>query len=220
LKEVKAGLCFVFLVLCAVSMRAQQNDWLVVPGERLGPIPSDITRAGLERLFGNAQVRDQPVESGEGPEQGTVVFPETPGATLGIFWRDSRMVRVMICNQSDDLFCRWHTKDGVSLGTSLERLEALNGRAFQISWREEGGWFINSWRGGRMAGILGDGPNNRLGLRLGVSIPSEGPTPQQRGLFDEIDALKRLPLSSDPAGRKLHPVVGIMVLDFMLTTGR
>ncbi|MGA3190139.1 MAG: hypothetical protein ABSF22_23780 [Bryobacteraceae bacterium] len=99
---------------------------------------------------------------------------------------------------------------------SLEQLEKLNGRAFQISWREEGGWVITSWQGGKLAGILGAGPNNQLRLRLGVYMPPEGPTPQRRKLFDAIDALKRPPLSSDPAVRQLQPTVSEKWLDVIV----
>jgi hypothetical protein len=117
LKEVNAALCFVFLVLCAACVRAQQNDWLVVPGERLGPIPSSITRAGLDQLLGKDRVHDQPVDSGEGPEPATVVFSETPGAALAIFWRDNRTVRdVMICYRLEDRPCKWHARGGVRGG--------------------------------------------------------------------------------------------------------
>jgi hypothetical protein len=70
--------------MCAVSGWAQQNDWLIVPGERLGPITSSMTRADLVRLFGKAQVRDEMFDPAEGPGLATVVFPKTPGRELVI----------------------------------------------------------------------------------------------------------------------------------------
>jgi len=96
---VRTALRFIFPILWAVSAEAQQNDWLIVPGERLGPIPTSITRAGLERLLGKANVHDQPVETGEGPWPGTVIFSQPPpGGALAIIWRDSRTIMsVMIC---------------------------------------------------------------------------------------------------------------------------
>jgi hypothetical protein len=138
-------------------------------------------------------------------------FSETPGAALAIFWRDDRTVRdVMICYRPEDHPCRWHAKDGISLGTSLERLEKLNGRAFQIS-REGDTWGgVMSWRGGRLAIVLGDGANKKLGLGLYFRYPPRAYTPQQRRLLDEIDALKRHPYSSDLAIRKLHLTVTSM----------
>jgi hypothetical protein len=81
----KPKLPFALVVLCAVSALAQQNDWLIVPGKRLGPITSDVTRADLDRLFDKASVKDKPVDSGEGPELATVVFPKMPAAGIAIF---------------------------------------------------------------------------------------------------------------------------------------
>jgi hypothetical protein len=217
LETVKAALRFFFLSLWAFCVPAQQNDWLVVPGERLGPISSTVTRAGLERLLGKANIRDQKVDSGEGQEPATVVFPEKPGATLAIFWRDSGAIRdVIMCYQRDDHFCKWHTKEGVSLGTSLEQLEKLNGRPFEFTpWGSDVGGNIVSWQGGRLAGVLGEGVNNRLWLTLDFPVSSHGFTRKQRSLLDEIDALKRGPLSSDLAVRQLQPVVSGMRLVVM-----
>lgn len=208
---------FVLVVLCAVVLQAQQNDWLIVPGERIGPIPTSVTRAGLDRLLGKDKVHDQLVDRGDGPEPGTVVFSETPGAALAIFWRDSRTVNdVRICYRPEDSPCRWHTKDDIILGTSLERLEALNGRAFEMT--REGSWgAVTSWRSGRLAEVLGDGVNNRLRLRLGFRHPPEGYTAQQRRLVNEIDARKRDPLSSDLAVRQLQLFVSNMWLDCTIT---
>jgi hypothetical protein len=206
---------FVLVVLCAAFLHAQQNDWLIVPGERLGPIPTDITRAGLDRLLGKDKVHDQEVDTGEGPEPVTVVFSETPGAALAILWRDSRTIRqVMICFPPEDHPCKWHTKDGISFGISLDRLEKLNGRAFQIEpWGSDiGGWVI-SWQGGKLA--TRDGPNNSLGLRLDFPTTSGGSTPRQQRLLDD---LKRHLLSSDLSGLQLHSVVIEMTLGVVVTT--
>ena len=82
----KTTLLVAIVILCAVAGLAQQNDWVIVPGKRLGPITPDTSRTDLERLLGKGKVRDQPVETGEGPEPGTVVFPDEPDAALAILW--------------------------------------------------------------------------------------------------------------------------------------
>ena len=209
----KAALRLIFPILWAVSLRAEQNDWLIVPGERLGPIRSDVTRAGLDRLFGKAQVRDEMFDPAEGPGLATVVFPETLGATLVISWRDKRIDRVMICHGyrpvvADD-FCKWHTQGGITFGTSLERLETLNGRAFQISSAQgEGQGYVTSWEGGKLAKSLGERTGSQLWLQLSMrKSPTTANTSEQRSLFDEMYALKRPPLSTDPAVRQLKLVV-------------
>jgi hypothetical protein len=198
-------------ILCATFGMAEQNDWLLVPGKRLGPIRSDATRADLDRLFGKTNVQDRPVDTGEGEEDATVVFPNVPTAALAIFWQDDRMVRVMVCYQREASPCKWHTENGVSLGTSLQQLEKLNGRAFQIEpWGYHLDGNISSWLGGKLASIFG------WQLRLGLYF-REGPTsdsPQQVKLLDEINRQKRSPLSSDLAVRQLRPTVVRMRMDF------
>ncbi len=195
------------------SARSQTNDWLIVPGKRLGPITADTTRADLDHLFAKAIVQDQPVDSGEGPEPATVVFPKLPTSALAIFWRDNRMDRVMICYQRARS-CKWHTQSGVSLGTSLNQLEMLNGRALQIEpWGSDVGGNITSWRGGRLTDVFGDGENNGLWLTVDSQESPGGATPEQSRSLDALSRQKRL-LSSDPAVRQLHPTVTRMRLVF------
>jgi hypothetical protein len=205
-----------FVILWAVSVRAQENDWLIVPGERLGPITSSMTRADLVRLFGKAQVRDEMDDPAEGPGLATLVFPKTPGSELIISWGKKRMSRVMICTEPGDVPCKWHAGGGITIGTSLERLETLNGRAFQIAPEQgEGQGYVTSWQGGKLAGSLGEGTGRKLWVQLGVRYPSTGSTYEQRRLFDEMYALKRPPLSSDPAVGQLKLVV--VQMDFVFT---
>jgi hypothetical protein len=205
----------ILVMLCAASAMAQQNDWLIVPGKRLGPITSDTNRADLDRLFGKVSVHDQPVDSGEGPEPATVVFPKMPTATLAIFWQDGRIDRVMVCYQRETGPCKWHTENGVSLGTSLQKLETLNGRAFQIQpWGSDVGGNISSWRGGKLARLFGEGESRQLLLTVYFQETPKGLTPEQGKLLDEIDRQKRSPLSNDLAVRQLRPTVTRMELVF------
>jgi hypothetical protein len=216
----KTNLSFGLAILYAAFALAQQNDWLIVPGKRLGPVTSNTTRADLDRMFGRSSVQDQPVDSGEGPEPATVVFSEIPTAALAFFWRDGRLDRVMVCYQDETGPCKWHTESGVSLGTKVRQLETLNGRAFQIEpWVSDVGGNISSWREGKLAGVFGEGENRQVLLTVGWHEPSNGPTPQQRKLEDEIDRQERAPLSSDLAVRRLQPRVTHMMLVFRTASG-
>ncbi len=114
----KIGLSFAVSVLCAASALAQSNDWHIVPGKRIGPITPDTTRADLDRVFGKNEVRDQAVDTGEGPEPATVIFPRTPASALAILWFHDRIGRVLVCYQRQAGQCKWHTENGVSIGTS------------------------------------------------------------------------------------------------------
>jgi hypothetical protein len=124
------------------------------------------------------------------------------------------MSGAMICTEPGDVPCKWHTEAGITLGTSLERLEMLNGRVFQIAPEQgEGQGYVTSWQGGKLAKSLGERTGRKLWLQLNIrKSPTSAITSEQRNLFDEMYALKRPPLSSDPAVRQLKLVV--MGMDF------
>jgi hypothetical protein len=211
----KTVISFALVMLCAASALAERNDWVIVPGKRLGPITSNTTRADLNRLFGNANVRDLPVDTGEGPEQATVVFPKNPSAGVAIFWQDNRIDRAMVCYRHKTGQCNWHTENGVSIGTSLRQLESLNGRPFQMeAWGSDVGGNITSWQRGNLAAVFGEGERNQLRLGMIWQEPQRGPTLEQRTLEDKINGQKRSPLSSDLTVRRLHPAVARMMLIF------
>lgn len=221
---------FVLAILFSAMVVAQENDWLIVPGKRIGPIDPDTSRADLDRIFGKENVRDQDIDDGEGgPLHATLVFPNETAASLAILWqyRRNRIAEVDICHswypRDPYLFptCKWHTVDGVSLRTSLEKLEALNGRAFQLNqWGTDAGpGGIRSWLGGRLSVYERNEKKGGLGLALGVQVTRNGLTEQQSKLYDSIQPEKGTPdrgvmLSSDRAVRGLHPIVYFMVLHF------
>ena len=202
------------LVAVFVGFAAAQNDWTIIPGKRLGPIVATTSRADLERLFGKSNVEDKPVDTGEGPEPATVVFGRDPSAALALLWRDNLIDRVLVCYESQFGPCKWHTGSGISLGTTLARLEALNGHAFVAEpWGSDVGGNITSWEGGKLARELGDGGDFQLLLTLYYKASTSGPTSRQREALTEIDRQRRA-FSSDPAMRTLSPLVNRMVVFF------
>jgi hypothetical protein len=221
------------LVLAALAV-AQQNDWLIVPGQRIGPITANTGRADLERMFGKANIRDQNVDYGEGDiRPGTMVYPGKPTALLTIFWPSerinnrlvqnrSRIGTITICNALyyETPACKWHTAEGVTLGTSLEKLESLNGRPFQIIvWRfGEGGGLLFSWQGGRLSQAM-----KFLRLDLEPRVEREGWSSDQKRLEDSIKIVTQTleggggvdtMSSNDPSVMALRPRVAEMVLGF------
>ena len=87
------------LYALAISAFAQNNDWRIVPGERIGPVTAATTRADLPRLFPGAPAKDDEIELAEG-----VLEPATQIADLSIVWsakeRDAHPARVFICRRA------------------------------------------------------------------------------------------------------------------------
>ena len=73
---------------------------------------------------------------------------------------------------------------------------------------------ITSWRGGKLAGVFGDGENNGLWLAVDFQETPSGATPEQSKLLAALYRQKRGPLSSDLAMRQLRPTVTRMTLIF------
>ncbi len=97
------------------SAAAANNDWLIVPGQRVGPITPRTTRADLVRIFGAKNVQDDEIEITDGDrESGTKLFADQPTSGLAILWKDdapdSHIRRIIFCDASEPLTsCKWHT---------------------------------------------------------------------------------------------------------------
>lgn len=80
--------------LCLAADAQELSDWLIVPGESVGPITAMTSEAILEELFGPGNVESIEVYMGEGfTEPGTAVYPEEPTKRIEVVWRsDSRTV--------------------------------------------------------------------------------------------------------------------------------
>lgn len=206
-----AGRFATILTLEAVCLVAGDNDWLIVPGKRLGPITATSTHADLIRVFGAKNVVEADVTvGGDEPEPGTIVLGDAPEQKLAVIWsEDGHVHSVAIC-QEEKLNCRWHTADGISLGTSLKALERLNGRSFQFygfGW--DYGGAVVSWEDGKLErlepGICG-------ALDLTLDVTGAMP-PEKRKIYDELQGEVEFS-SSDPPAQALAPAVVSMTLAF------
>jgi hypothetical protein len=130
---------------------AQKNDWLIVPGQRVGPVTAATTRAGLEVIFGKENVQDRNLDISEGPEAATVVFGDDGSAALAITWDRERVSTIHICFATQTGPCRWRTASGIRLGLPIQELQKLNEKAFQVSgYGSDGGGAVMSWRHGSL----------------------------------------------------------------------
>ena len=145
------GLMAVLLLLVACAAAQQKNDWLIVPGQRVGPVTAATTRAELDTLFGKENVRDGSYEGGDAPEAATVVFGNDSSASLAVTWSNERVSAVYVCPQTKTGPCRWRTASGIRIGLAIRELERLNGKGFQMGgYGFNSGGAVKNWRKGAL----------------------------------------------------------------------
>jgi hypothetical protein len=158
----RASRCIVILAgVWSVSMWGQSppaaNDWVIVPGVRVGPITATSVPEDLRRLFPADTVEDDEIELDEGMLQpATLVFKKTPSEALAISWNgkgpQAHPKQIYICFGRRRGPCRWQSSGGIKVGTRLSELTAMNGKPFTVSgfgWNYGGN--VLSWEGGALA---------------------------------------------------------------------
>src|SRR5262245_16371737 len=203
------------LALCACTLtlvtavshspRAAEPDWLIVPGQRAGAVHATSTQEQLIGAYGPTGVQAERIELGEGmTAPGTVLFAADSLQRLEVLWQDTiahaRPARLVLRGTKS----RWHLPKGISLGTTLQGLERLNGREFVLAgfgW--DYGGVILDWGGGALAQEL---PGVTLFLDPGAD---QYGTPAYRDVLGDRDYR-----SSIPAMQKLDPRVREINIDF------
>jgi hypothetical protein len=122
-----------------------------------------------------------------------------------ITWRDTvgRRLPARLILRGDST--RWSVAEGITLGTTLEELERLNGRPFTLAgfgWDYAGA--VTDWRGGRLATPLG------CCVKVYLEPPSSAQTdPAYNSVLGDRD------YSSDlDAMHRLKPTVQQIFIDF------
>lgn len=207
--------CFLILPCFAA---AQTNDWLIVPGERVGPISAQTVRADVSRSFAPNAIEDDAIELDEGIVQpATLISKGVASESLAIIWNGkdpgAHPKQIFLCRGRRRGECRWHTASGISDGTRLSELESLNGKPFTLSgFGMNYGGNVQSWDGGRLERL-------ECGGRLTLTLDGE----RQRGgsLTVELTSGERHSITGDkpvssttPALRKVNPAVTEMVFYF------
>ncbi|MBS1828643.1 MAG: hypothetical protein JST93_25280 [Acidobacteria bacterium] len=123
----------------------EPNDWLIVPGVRVGPIRATSTKADLRAAFGASNVTERTVHIEEGVmEPATVVYPNDPTRRLSITWRDGHPQLILICHEQRQPHCKWHTADGISLGVRMSRLQDIHASPFEVNCLYLRSWWKNT----------------------------------------------------------------------------
>ncbi|HVP55942.1 MAG TPA: hypothetical protein VMU45_13200 [Candidatus Eisenbacteria bacterium] len=197
-----------------VSASAQKNDWLIVPGQRVGPVTAATTRADLDALFGKENVQERNLDISEGPEVATVVFPGDASASLAVTWDREHVSTIHICYATQTGPCRWRTASGVRIGLPIRELEKLNGKAFKMAgYGFDGQGTVTSWRNG----LLEENPAacGRLVVRLTPATDLAGRTMSKSELssYKQVQGDKEYSSTYVPL-LELNPMVSALEFQF------
>jgi hypothetical protein len=201
------------LLLLAGALTGQSNDWLIVPGSRVGPITAATTHEDLIKLFGATNVVDEEVTVTDGgPEPGTVIFQNRPYDSLSIVWSPEHKISVIVAcyvQWPDPKDCHWHTREGITFGTTLKALERLNGRAFQLAgFAFDGSGAVTSWEGGRLAHLSAPSCGSVF-----MRLDPHPRNPSEERLFDQLIG-DRFFSSTIPGMQVLNPEVNWLEMSF------
>lgn len=104
--------------------RTPDTDWLVIPGQRVGPVTVSTSRADLANRYGESALTDAPIAMGEGfTEAGTVVVPG-PDQQFSVVWDDATQTSPLLVR---DFGPRWQTPEGLGIGVPFSTLKAVLG---------------------------------------------------------------------------------------------
>lgn len=190
----------------AIKEETPANDFVCVPGERVGIITATTTLADLEAKFGKDVLARDTVYIGEGYfEIGTILYKGTPNE-LQILWKDTTNFKnpatLMVGRnaEANPTQTQWHTDTGIKVGTTLKELEKVNGKAFNFSgfgW--DYGGSVADWDGGKL--MEADGVSYFTCV-LGYNYDDQSLSP----LVDKLlgDSMFR---SSQAEAQKLNPAI-------------
>jgi hypothetical protein len=138
------------------AVESAGSEWRIVPTGSAGPLTRETSEAGLRQHFGATAVDSSRIPVGEGETMpGTVLYPGDSLRQAEIVWQDSvkrqRPARIILRGNRS----LWQVGRGISLGTSLQELERLNGRPFILAgfgWDYSG--VVTDWKGGALDSLL------------------------------------------------------------------
>ncbi len=185
----------------APSAPGEYSDGLVVPGERVGPVTAQTSRADLANLYGEVALSDRPVSLGEGStEMGTVVNPDTD-QQFAVVWADAAQSRPRLIK---DFGPAWQIPEGLRVGAPYAAVQAVLGDfdLYGFAW-DYGGTIV-------LEGTALAQYDNMLWLRL---APSDNAIAAHLKVYEAMMGDGIFP-SSDPNLTVLEPSVYEMVVSF------
>jgi hypothetical protein len=120
-----------------------------------GPFARDTDHKRLVASFGRENVIQKTVYEPEGLEvRASIVFPRDSVRRLVVLWSDEKALRHPA--RIDLEGSGWSGPEGLRIGSSIEAVEAVNGRPFVLyGFQWDYGGRIATWNGGRLEHLPG-----------------------------------------------------------------
>jgi hypothetical protein len=184
--------------------KAADTLWLLARNASDDAVHASDTEASLRERYDSANVALAWIQVGEGDSmRGAVVYGGDPARRLEIIWADSTAMSKPATVSVAGRASQWRIFPGVTLGTRLLDLEAVNGRPFDLAgffWDYPGG--VTDWRGGRLDSLWGQSLSDRRKVWISLNV-DDG---HDAALADQVMGDHQYS-SSLPAMRSLNPYV-------------
>ena len=189
------------LVLLAAST-AWCQEGLIRPGDGIGPVKRTMIREDIDKAVPVEVIFDG--QTGDWPS--TTLWDNDPDKRVTVFWGPQKSIfKMMVAGRPPTV---WKTKEGITLGTTLKELQALNGKPFTVYAFTGKRWGqISDWgEGGALKKAL---PGVTIALTM--NVPGyNGLSGEQKEALEKEGKLK----SDDPMMQALNPEVERIELKF------
>jgi len=140
--------------------------WLIAPVNQHAEIEARTSLTDLQRRFGRGNVTQAKVDLGEGESvDGTVIYADDPTLRVEIVWKDASLDAPATARVSGK-GSKWGIAPGITLGTSLKRIERLNGGPFTLTgFAYDYSGTVIDWNGGRLASLRSGSPHAFIRLK-------------------------------------------------------
>lgn len=134
------------------------NEWLCVPGEKIGQITNKTTEEDLKRIYGNQNVISAKELIEEGTKEVTITYIyKGTDDEIKVLWEEGQTLKkpswVWIRNNGS----KWATPEGITIGTSLEDLQKINDDIFVFNgFRWDYGGLVTSLSQGKLSKYNGE----------------------------------------------------------------
>lgn len=132
---------------------AQQDEWLVIPGEQVGAIQKNTKRTNLSQFFNRRVTLDFTEKINGKTIYKTSIYKDTPNS-LVIVWTNERMTEVDYVVLDGWIGSNWYTVDGLRVGLKVyDQLLDINQKPILFSgfYNEKNGGFVANWQEGTLS---------------------------------------------------------------------